>query len=198
MRSLYAGNLSWNVSNDDLLAFMQQGGNVLSAEVMSHPDGRSKGWGLVRYADEDGANTAMSMLNDQELDGRKIFLREDREPNQAAEGGASRGRGRGGRTRQRQAPNFVENEQIPSSTTLFVGNLPWSTKWNDLKDLFTEFNCKFADVKAGYDGRSRGYGIVRFDTEEEAHAALALNGYELNGRQILVRFDRQAGADVDQ
>ena len=54
-----------------------------------------------------------------------------------------------------------------------------------------EYNVKFADVKNGFDGRSRGYGIVRFDTEEEAAAAMVLNGYELEGRQILVRYDRQ-------
>ena len=40
-------------------------------------------------------------------------------------------------------------------------------------------------MKNGFDGRSRGYGIVRFDSEEEAYAALALNGYSLDGREIL-------------
>lgn len=57
--------------------------------------------------------------------------------------------------------------------------------------MFGEFNAKFADVKSGYDGRSRGYGIVRFDTEEDAAAALSLNGHELESRAILVRYDRQ-------
>ena len=79
-----------------------------------------------------------------------------------------------------------------SGLALYVGNLPWSTSWQQLKDLFAEYNVKFADVKSGYDGRPRGYGIVRFDTEDDATAALALNGYDLEGREIVVRFDRQS------
>ena len=63
--------------------------------------------------------------------------------------------------------------------------LPWSTTWQQLKEIFQEYNVKFADVKTGFDGRSRGYGIVRFDQEDEAYAALALNGYNLDGREIL-------------
>ena len=79
----------------------------------------------------------------------------------------------------------------------FFLQLPWSTKWHELKDLFSEFNAKFADVKSGYDGRSRGYGIVRFDTEEDAAAALSLNGRELDSRAILVRYDRQGPGDQE-
>lgn len=63
--------------------------------------------------------------------------------------------------------------------------LPWSTTWQQLKEIFQEYNVKYADVKMGYDGRSRGYGIVRFDSEEEACAALALNGYIIDGREML-------------
>ena len=40
--SVYAGNLSWNVKDEDLLEYMLQAGDVVDAKVMSHPDGRSK------------------------------------------------------------------------------------------------------------------------------------------------------------
>jgi len=200
-KCIYAGNLSWSVKHEDLLEYMLQAGDVVSAEVMSHPDGRSKGWGLVEFLDVAGAANAVSKFNDQELMGRKIFLREDREvngvevapppPRQEREGrggkGRSRGRGRGRATTYQE----LAIAEVTGGTTLFVGNLPWSTKWHELKDIFAEFNVKFADVKTGYDGRSRGYGIVRFDTEEDAAAAVAMNGTELDGRAILVRFDRQ-------
>jgi len=91
---------------------------------------------------------------------------------------------------------FVEPEaEVASGTALYVGNLPWSTTWQQLKEIFQEYNVKFADVKTGFDGRSRGYGIVRFDTEDEAFAALSLNGYSLDGREILVRFDKQSASE---
>ena len=75
-----------------------------------------------------------------------------------------------------------------------MGNLPWSTTSQQLKEVFSEYNVKTAEVKAGYDGRSRGYGIVTFDSEEDAASAVSLGGYNLDGREMLVRFDRQPEA----
>jgi hypothetical protein len=43
------------------------------------PDGRSKGCGIVEFADAAGARRAMAELSDTELGGRNIFVREDRE-----------------------------------------------------------------------------------------------------------------------
>lgn len=62
--------------------------------------------------------------------------------------------------------------------------MAWSTTQEQLKELFQEFNPKYADIKNGFDGRSRGWGIVRFDSEEDASLALALNGCSLDGRDI--------------
>lgn len=47
-------------------------------------------------------------------------------------------------------------------------------------------------------GRSKGWGIVEFETPEEALTAInTLNGVELGGRTILVREDRE-DRDVKQ
>lgn len=186
---------------------MQAAGDVKSAQVIRYPDGRSKGWGLVEFVDPSGAQEAIASYNDLELMGRKIFIREDRESGDAAGGlpapgglaggdgkGASKGRGRGGRAGRgsRARPPLEEPAvEVTSGTALFVGNLPWSTTSQQLKEVFSEYNVKTAEVKAGYDGRSRGYGIVTFDSEEDAASGLALGGYNLDGREMLVRFDRQ-------
>ena len=61
--------------------------------------------------------------------------------------------------------------------------------------VFTEFRPGYADVKIGQDGRSRGYGIVRFDDASTAQAAMeALNGFAVGDppRNIIVREDRPA------
>jgi RNA recognition motif-containing protein len=196
-----------------LAQFMQQAGDVKSAQVIRYPDGRSKGWGLVEFAYAEGAADAISNYNDFELMGRKIFIREDRENGEpgglpapggggvggfAAGGKGGKGAGAGGKGgrsgRSRARPPLPEPETEPQSgTALFVGNLPWSTTSQQLKEVFSEYNVKTAEIKAGYDGRSRGYGIVSFDTEEDAASALALGGYNLDGREMLVRFDRQLG-----
>ena len=52
----------------------------------------------------------------------------------------------------------------------------------------------YADVmrEGGSGGRSRGCGIVEFETAEEAAAAInTLNDVELDGRPIFVREDRE-------
>ena len=184
---------------------MQAAGDVKRATVVQYPDGRSKGWGLVEFSDPSGAAEAIATLNDVELMGRKIFIREDREQGSrdgttaafvGGKGDGGPGRIRGGRGRGRARPPLAEpTEEATSGTNLFVGNLPWSTTSQQLKDVFSEYNVKTAEVKYGYDGRSRGYGIVTFDSEEDAAAALSLGGYNLDGREMLVRFDRQGGAD---
>ena len=46
---------------------------------MVEPDGRSKGCGIVQYASAKEAKIAIRRLTDTELDGRPIFVREDRE-----------------------------------------------------------------------------------------------------------------------
>jgi len=81
----------------------------------------------------------------------------------------------------------------------FVGNLAWRTSWQDLKDKFRECgNVVYANVtkddtgRASRAGRSKGWGIVEFETPEEAIAAVnTLNGSEIDGRKIMVREDRE-------
>jgi len=206
-QQVYAGNLSWSVTDDDLKDFMQAAGDVKSARVIKYPDGRSKGWGLVEFVDQNVAAEAINTLNDVELMGRKIFIREDREQGDATGAGfggggfggkgGGGGKGAGGRARPRgraRPPMDEPAVEVTSGTCLFVGNLPWSTSSQQLKEVFQENNAISADVKQGYDGRSRGYGIVTFESEEDAQSALSLGGYNLDGREILVRFDRQLGA----
>jgi len=72
---------------------------------------------------------------------------------------------------------------------LFIGGLAWSTDDNRLRQKFEEFgNVEEAVVvKDRETGRSRGFGFVRFSTEEEATTALdQMNDQEFDGRRIRV------------
>ena len=51
----------------------------MRADVLEGSDGRSKGCGIIEFADPRDAARAMDTLNDSELKGRMIFVREDRE-----------------------------------------------------------------------------------------------------------------------
>ena len=50
--------------------------------------------------------------------------------------------------------------------------LAWRTDWRGLKDAFKDYNVKFATVKTTSENRSRGFGIIKFSTKEDADAAI--------------------------
>ena len=79
------------------------------------------------------------------------------------------------------------------SKKLYVGNLPFTTTVEELKDLFSEYES-VEDVKVITDrdsGRSRGFGFVDFSSDKEAEGAIkALNGHSLGDREIVVNEAR--------
>jgi RNA recognition motif-containing protein len=75
------------------------------------------------------------------------------------------------------------------SKKLFVGSLPWAVNDEALKEVFTQYgNVVSAKVVTDRQtGRSRGFGFVEMESDSEASAAIeALNGSDLNGRNIVV------------
>ncbi len=75
------------------------------------------------------------------------------------------------------------------STNLYVGNLTFDTDSTQLEKLFAQHgSVTRAQVITDRDtGRSRGFGFVEMDNDAEAQAAIeALNGQQINGRQLTV------------
>ncbi len=72
--------------------------------------------------------------------------------------------------------------------TLYVGNIPWSTKESDLEQFFSEFGevfeCRIITEKAT--GRSRGYGFVEVNDEHMDEILEKTNGAEMEGRKLVV------------
>lgn len=80
---------------------------------------------------------------------------------------------------------------------LYVGNLSYQTSNDSLQDFFTQFGqvSEAVVIEDRQTGRSRGFGFVTFSTAEEAKAALALDGQELDGRELRVNIaaEREGG-----
>jgi cold-inducible RNA-binding protein len=79
------------------------------------------------------------------------------------------------------------------SKRLFVGGIPYSTTEPQLQELFSGagnvVSCRI--ITDRYSGRSKGFGFVEFETEEEAQKAVEMfNEYELEGRKIAVNVAR--------
>nr|BAV58234.1 G-strand telomere binding protein 1 [Ulva partita] len=86
-----------------------------------------------------------------------------------------------------------ESQPVPQGRRCFVSNLAWRTSWQDLKDHFkSSGNVVFANVMQDTSGRSKGWGIVEFETAEQAADACATkNGSRVDGRILMVREDRE-------
>jgi cold-inducible RNA-binding protein len=76
---------------------------------------------------------------------------------------------------------------------LYVGNLPYNTTEEDLRNLFSQYgNVDNVAVVTDRDtGRSRGFGFVEFADDNEARNAIsALSGQEYGGRALTVNEAR--------
>ena len=77
--NIYAGNLSWNLKDQDLQNLFAAHGEVSSAKIVTDKfTGRSKGFGFVEMSSDDEAKKAVDELNGKELDGRAINVSEAR------------------------------------------------------------------------------------------------------------------------
>ena len=76
---------------------------------------------------------------------------------------------------------------------LFVGGLPFSTTDEELQQLFASHGTVASAVviKDRDTGRSKGFGFVEFESDDEGKAAeKALNGSDVGGRSITVNQAR--------
>src|SRR6266498_1025772 len=83
--------------------------------------------------------------------------------------------------------------KLSHKMNIYVGNLSWGLKDQDLANLFAPFgevgSAKIVTDK--FTQRSKGFGFVEMPNDEEAQAAIAqLNGTEIEGRSLVVNESR--------
>ncbi len=76
---LYAGNLSFETTENDLQDLFEQHGKVAEvALMMDRMTGKSRGFAFITMNDTAEANAAMTALNGKELGGRTLTVNEAR------------------------------------------------------------------------------------------------------------------------
>ena len=80
------------------------------------------------------------------------------------------------------------------SKRIYVGNLPFNYGFKELKELFEKYG-KVEDAEVivdRYNGRSKGFGFVSFEKDEDAKKAIEeTNEKEFGGRVLKVNEARQ-------
>ena len=98
---LYIGNLSYDVTDEDLRKAFAAHGKVISAAVVrDRATSQSKGFGFVEMSNRSEAHAAIQALNGEDFKGRAINVNEARPRPEGSSGGRGGGGSfRGGRGR---------------------------------------------------------------------------------------------------
>lgn len=162
-----------------LLLLSYIAGEVVHADILTLPNGKSKGCGIVEYSNPQEAEQAVEKLSNLTLNGRPIFVREDRESEN--------------KVATARPPRFTGGRSSGGSdpTQVYVSNIPYSVTWKGLKDLFKIAGAVIRCDIFQSQGRSKGTGVVLYESSADASNAIAkLNGYEFHGRPLEVRLDK--------
>ena len=177
---LYVGNIPFATTREELTELFSEAGTAVNVDIPLDANDRVRGFALITMGSLEEARNAAAKFSQYELNGRRIEVREDEKKDWQS------------KSKQQRSYNDKETHE-DGFAQVFVSNLPFSYQWQDLKDFFRDqdFNPIKADVFIYRDtGRSKGCGIVRFATREEAENALELDGTELKGRPISIKLDR--------
>ena len=95
--NIYVGNLSYEVTEDDLRLAFESFGQVESASIIKDKySGQSKGFGFVEMASKAEGQSAIDGLNGKELKGKALNVNEARPRTESRGRGGGYGGGRGG------------------------------------------------------------------------------------------------------
>jgi RNA recognition motif-containing protein len=89
--NIYVGNLSYEVTEEDLKQAFETFGEVDTVKIIKdNYTGRSKGFGFVEMADKAKAQSAIEGLNGKDLKGRNLNVNEARPRSEGNRGGGAR------------------------------------------------------------------------------------------------------------
>jgi len=180
--NIFIKNLDKSIDNKVMYDTFSTFGNILSCKVALDEEGKSRGYGFVHFETEEAAELAIKKINGMLLNDKQVFV---------------------GRFVPRKEREKQMGERAKKFTNVFVKNFGEEIESDEkLEEMFKEFgeivSAKVAKDESGEKTKSKGFGFVAFKTAEEAEKAVeAMNGKEINGRQLYVgraqkKAERQA------
>lgn len=162
-RQVFVSNIGWDSRWKDLKELLSVFGDIVRCTLERKEDGLSKGSALVLFKNAESAKKCVNGIKGMELDGRPLYAHLDKFEGRPRKGNEKR---------------------------VFVGNLPFFVNWGTLKSVCLRYGQCHADLATDDQGRSKGYGVVEFKSQNAATSCVrALNGQIFLGRRIIVKFD---------
>lgn len=89
MTNIFVGNLSFDVTQDELTAAFAQYGNVENVSIVKHRDsGQPRGFAFVEMTETNEAENAIAGLNGSAMNGRTLNVNQAAERPRYPQGGA--------------------------------------------------------------------------------------------------------------
>lgn len=174
---VFVSNFPYDVKWQELKdLFRDQVEAVSHVELFNDESGKPRGCGIMEFPSPEVAKEAIKKMDRMEWKGRKLAVKK----------ASDKDRDEFGRivsVKNRSTKGGNDNR-------VYVSNLPFEMKWQDVKDLFRDHVGEVAFVELFNDekGKPRGCGILEFDTADIAQKAIRkLNRYEIKGRKIVVQ-----------
>ena len=168
---LFVGGLAYEATENDLHAFFSKFGEIDNISIPMN-NGVSRGIAFVSFTTSQAATTALS-TNGAEYMGRILRV-----------------------NFSSQKPDRKPGVASGSSSTLFVGNLPYSVSEDSLMEFFAGCgDIKQVRIAKSPDGEVKGFGHVEFYDKAGATEGLKLAGNSLDGRPLKIDFaaEKQMG-----
>lgn len=179
-KSIFIGNIPFETTAREVSEIFSNDFEVVRADVITRR-GHSRGMATVEFSTVEDVEQAIAKFDRTQFANREIFVRQDYPPPEDKREESSRSRA-------------ADDEDREPNPEVFVGNLPYNISWQTLKDEFRSVGSIVrADVLTDRQNKSRGYGTVVYKTTEDAKAAIEkYNGFDFEGRKIVVRYAREA------
>ncbi|KAK3425480.1 hypothetical protein EUGRSUZ_F02369 [Eucalyptus grandis] len=185
--SIFVGDLAADVT-DNLLheTFANKYPSVKAAKVVFDVNtGRSKGYGFVRFGDENERSQAMSEMNGVYCSSRPMRI--GAATPRKSSGYQSQYSSQGGYSSNGASSQSFQSDGDSANTTIFVGGLDPSVNDEDLRQQFSQYG-EIVSVKIP---SGKGCGFVQFANRSNAEEALQkLNGTVIGKQTVRLSWGR--------
>ena len=155
---------------------------------------------LARHLGESATVDALPVVDSSTVDGSRSASEHDASSHDASATSTSSTDVDIGRQQQQQQQQQQQHQETSNSNnsgsnkcSVYVGNLPYSTTWQELKDhMKLAGNVIYVKIFEDLYGDSKGAALVQYSSPEEALVAIqTLHNTKIQERFIFVREDRE-------
>lgn len=167
-RKLLASNLPRSTNREQLQEYFGKFGEVEDAFIVKDTKtGKSRGFGFVKFADEDSVEKAMA-----------------KRPHKMT----GTGEGEAGEPREiivKRVLNVDRQENLFTSKVVFVGGIRDNNSEEQIKEYFSKFgNVESVEVAKDKDGKRRRFAMVTFDDYDAVDKVMGTRGHKIGENTV--------------